>query len=818
MNVISTKTRNTSSARRIFTRITLSLFAISLASSIGIGWAGYRFSRARILGIVVDQNLKTSQSLVAMTAASGKADKEAEEAINTAVRIWSETSPPVQGSYMCILQNPGVVVYHSKVAGMQGRDVSSVSVTGPDGQGHTVASLLENKESVGGINTNLRGVRQLVGYAYSDSINGLIVTHIPVAVLDDQIKSTIAPWAVVLGFLSFVLIPGTVYSIYHASCRSLDRCEKALDALRGSQIALEDNNTELTQTYQHIPTGLCQFDSDFTIVRANETAEEILGDGDGSVIGQNARDVFAGFLPDPMVILETALKDGQIVEKLSIRSKRPNASHRQYVLSAKSYLLGHSGARKTNVLVEDVTEAREQEQAIENLSKVFTDSTEAIFLHDSDCTVIEANRAAESLCGITKSEMVGQDLKDLFSSVEDDRIDNLVQALLHGKKIRNMEGWTATKTPKGSIPVMLSMAKLSSPPGHLPLVATIVVDISPRKRAESALEASLRALACFGRITSDVIVRLDAEGAIKSVNEAAKNTFGYTEEVLHGRDMSMLFPPNEFEQIALLLQKKSHASKPSEILCSNLEVIGRGKDGSLFPISIAMSYIGLDSSYICTIRDISEVKRLERAVYEAAFEEQRRIGQEMHDSVQQHLIGLLLMGSSLLKNLENQSFDKSKLAVQSMVRALSSTIDEVRDICRDLVHTKLEHDGVRQSLTELADSTQTIHGVCCRFVETGDVDEIPLSTSVHLLRIAQEGVTNALKHGKATEIEIRVEVSDRCTRMEVWNNGRPIEQVTNEQGIGLKTMWHRADLIDGTISLRSKASSGTIVCCEIPKT
>ena len=123
------------------------------------------------------------------------------------------------------------------------------------------------------------------------------------------------------------------------------------------------------------------------------------------------------------------------------------------------------------------------------------------------------------------------------------------------------------------------------------------------------------------------------------------------------------------------------------------------------------------------------------------------------------------------------------------------------------------------SLAELARQTTEIHGLPCGFecpaaVEIDNDDE-----ATHLYRIAQEGVSNATRHARASAIWIRLEQVDERLVLEVQDNGvgLPVPVIAST-GIGLRLMEHRCGMIDGTFSIDPRADGGTCIACSVPRT
>src|SRR5262249_20072072 len=151
--------------------------------------------------------------------------------------------------------------------------------------------------------------------------------------------------------------------------------------------------------------------------------------------------------------------------------------------------------------------------------------------------------------------------------------------------------------------------------------------------------------------------------------------------------------------------------------------------------------------FTAILRDISRRKQLEREILEIAALEQQRIGQELHDGVGQELTGLSLMAGALLRRQQEGSANEVSLTTR-LVQGLSRVHDQVRALSRGLVPVQLDSEGLRAALEDLASRTSEESGVPCSFDCPAPVPVGDAVTATHLFRIAQEAVSNALRHAK----------------------------------------------------------------------
>jgi signal transduction histidine kinase len=246
------------------------------------------------------------------------------------------------------------------------------------------------------------------------------------------------------------------------------------------------------------------------------------------------------------------------------------------------------------------------------------------------------------------------------------------------------------------------------------------------------------------------------------------------------------------------------------------ETEARRKDGSVFPVDLAVSEIEHLKLFTGIHRDLTQRKQLERDVVEAASLEQRRIGQDLHDSVAQELTALNLLAKDLAETLRTDLAKASPL-VERMNQGLQRSQQELRAVLRGLLPVAVDREGLMAALADLADRTQQEGNVACTFDCPERVSLADNLAATHLYLIAQEAVHNALKHGRPRNIRLSLE-SNRVLVLRVRDDGigMPAGLVVNG-GLGLRIMRNRAAIIGATLTIEPAEPSGTVVTCVLPR-
>jgi two-component system sensor kinase FixL len=339
--------------------------------------------------------------------------------------------------------------------------------------------------------------------------------------------------------------------------------------------------------------------------------------------------------------------------------------------------------------------------------------------------------------------------------------------------------------------------------------------------AEDALRAREAQLRAILSTASDAIITIDQRGIIVSANPSTERIFGYGPNELVGQNVSVLMPlPYSHEHGQYL--KRYLTTGEAKIIGTGREAMGKRKDGTIFPVDLAVSEVGQLGLFTGIIRDISERKNLQRDILSIADEEQHRIGQDLHDSVQQELAGIGMLTQTLLNNLNRESpsipagiVEPLRDLSRKILAGLTRAHQEIRDISKGLVSTRLDSNGFLDSLRELAARTDSLKQAHCAFKCEEPVAISDSSTATHLYRIAQEAVTNALKHANPKHILIELGVEDGHLVLNVADDGCGFAPHAVNTGMGLKSMQYRAGLIGGNLNISPVENGGTLLTCKV---
>ena len=214
---------------------------------------------------------------------------------------------------------------------------------------------------------------------------------------------------------------------------------------------------------------------------------------------------------------------------------------------------------------------------------------------------------------------------------------------------------------------------------------------------------------------------------------------------------------------------------------------------------------------------LTQRRRLEQAMNEISEARLKMIGQELHDGLGQQLTGISFMVSSLIQ-LHMTTPTPEIPAVRQIEQFLGEAIAMVRSLSRGLYPVALETGGLASALNHLAGHAHGYSGIQCDFSCTNGLHSLSKTTALNLYRIAQEAVSNALRHSQAQRIDIRLsKVEDQYVlSVEDNGNGFRVQNPKTNATLGLRSMQCRADLIGAAIEIRKNQDGGTSVLVTGP--
>ena len=346
-------------------------------------------------------------------------------------------------------------------------------------------------------------------------------------------------------------------------------------------------------------------------------------------------------------------------------------------------------------------------------------------------------------------------------------------------------------------------------------IHAIAFDITELKRTEEALEEERNVASAILDSIGTLVVVLDPRMRIVRFNRVCEETTGYSFADVRSRFIGDLITlPEQAERFHHAFEEVRDG-RPVE----DFEIAWEGRDGARRLISWSLTALrgskGDLQFFIAAGTDVTDRKRLETAVMEVSGREQRRIGQDLHDGLGQLLTGIAFMTKVQEQRLADNHAPEAAEA-SKIVRLVNEAIHKARELSRGLMPGLAEPNGLMCSLEQMAHEIEEVFGVACRFYSDHPFLIHDAAVSSHLYHIAQEAVSNAIKHGKAERVEIELRNRYSSGVLVVRDNGSGIAPASGARtGMGLEIMRHRAKMVGGSLAISSSAQ-GVIVTCRFP--
>lgn len=463
------------------------------------------------------------------------------------------------------------------------------------------------------------------------------------------------------------------------------------------------------------------------------------------------------------------------------------------------------GAKQDITLLKAAEQARREAIAVQH---ALTDhAPDWLILVDPQLRVQYANR---SLRGVAVESVVGRNGLDLLDPSVRGLLSAACERALAQQKPQFAE--TYERMPWGEWCHLEYSAAPVIQDGRAIGLSVRVTNVTDRKHAEETLRTQARVLETM----REGVVLFRPAGDIRLANPAAGRLFGVAADALVGAPVSRLALSAEMlERIARL-----RADEVPGATAAPQEWLAERADGSRFLVEGVFSAVEFEGEplIIGVLQDVTDRRQLERAIIETSTFEQQRIASDLHDGLGQELTGIALLLRAAAGRLPTDV-----AAGQSLLREATALLDGALQSARALAHglapAALELGGLPGALSDLASRIRRTYGIRAQFRKHIEAPlHLDTTQANHLYRIAQEGVNNAVRHGRATFITLRLATDAHAVKVEIIDNGSgiPAPQARTSAGMGLRIMEYRARMLGGELLIETPRRGGTAICCCVP--
>ncbi|MEI8079540.1 MAG: PAS domain S-box protein, partial [bacterium] len=311
---------------------------------------------------------------------------------------------------------------------------------------------------------------------------------------------------------------------------------------------------------------------------------------------------------------------------------------------------------------------------------------------------------------------------------------------------------------------------------------------------------------------NDMVYTHDLNGCITSINMAGERALGCERADIHHRSLLDFIAEEQRSPANQWLGDIIDGTAPATVEWDFVTA-----SGEHLRLEISTRLIereGREVEVEGIARDVTERCRLEKEILEVSTREQRRIGHDLHDGVCQQLAGIACLADILGDKLDEQGRPEGADA-HKLTELVNQANKQTRGVARGLFPVQLEENGLVSALDELAGNAGTFFNTRCEFHCDTPVVVRDHTAAHHLYFIAQEAIVNAVKHGKASLIELRLaaEGGHGCV-LTIQDNGSGLACApARSRGMGIAIMKYRARMIGAEVQVRPRAGGGAEVVC-----
>jgi PAS domain S-box-containing protein len=336
-------------------------------------------------------------------------------------------------------------------------------------------------------------------------------------------------------------------------------------------------------------------------------------------------------------------------------------------------------------------------------------------------------------------------------------------------------------------------------------------EIVERKRAEARLRVSEEMFSkAFRSSPNGICILSPADGQFINVNDSFLDSTGYERGELLGKNVIETAVFGDQPKAASLMEALNRQAHARD---QEIELFTKSGDVRLGMLSCEPIEIRGQRCLLLTIEDVTDRKRLEREIMEIGDRERQRIGQDLHDDLCAHLIGIEVLSEVLNRKLEQAAFGEAAFAGR-ITSLVSEAIKKTRRLARGLCPVHVVDYGLESALGDLCFNMGEMFDITCDLKCRDAVVVNDNIAATHLFHIAQEAVQNAVKHGRADRIDIELSCREGLIMLRVADDGVGMREGNETTGMGLRIMRHRANMIGAGFEIMPNPAGGTIVECS----
>ena len=467
----------------------------------------------------------------------------------------------------------------------------------------------------------------------------------------------------------------------------------------------------------------------------------------------------------------------------------------------------------------DITSQVLAEKAVkltqERFESLSLNSGDAFFFHDDEHNILDVNQAATDMLGYKREDL----LKMKAEHIDPRWKEGVYQRYIEDLDENIPQTFETTVVAKSGKRIPVESRFVKRVEDGKTYIQSLLRDRTEKHEQEKKLKRSEQHLRLIFDNVEDIIATIDEEGIVESINRTAQGV--KTEDVI-GRSAFDWYPNNDLkETVKQKFKKLVETGEGFEIETTTFD----GPDGSfrIYTNNYIGKYQGQNTFKVISIlRDVTEERNKEQSLMNAALrgqeQERKRLGAELHDGIGQILSVIALQVSRINESVQNHENHDIGSSIEGLSGNLQAAIKEVRNISHDLMPDVLEGFGLKEALSQTCSNLQERSGMSVTFNPVDLNERYESTIELNLYRITQELLNNAQKHAASNHVFVNLVDHGETLSLTVEDDGIGFDNSQVSDGIGLKNVHSRVNMIRGQFDVESSANSGTLINIEVPKT
>ena len=456
----------------------------------------------------------------------------------------------------------------------------------------------------------------------------------------------------------------------------------------------------------------------------------------------------------------------------------------------------------------------------------------SVLLLNKQGVIVRSNQAFQAFYGMNAHELTGANFLTLFQEYSYPDYARIFEQVQHQPYIQR-EGMITSNY--GEVRwVKLHFNRLSLEQNKTILLT--VTDLTTLRNQAEKLSREYEKLKLLADSVSDAIFIVNLQGFVEWQNQVARTLLEFEEHHIIGQSFSKIFP--EIRQLTLDSSSQNGSSEAgiSHVIRSE-EVTIRKKSGEEKRVKIWIKHKKLGHRYIRIVTLQEQKTESEKVPDLSSMRDQFQmdVAQDLHDSIGGFLTGITLIGEQVLQQMKDQKIPLNH-KVEEVINLIKEADELTNLLAKGMMHEEQIKHGLNETLRDHCQSITKLFHVNCTYCGLDTLDALDHELASQLYSIAKEAIGNAIRHGRADEIQVSVELCPDFLKLRVEDNGIGFssqhgilngssveslrESISSRHfsgGLGLQIMKRRADQMRGRFTLDRTSDDKTLATCRIPR-